>query len=358
MAAFGYPILDVGLFPLLPLLAIFCPSHPVSTSVPSTVDHPALRWSTSPPCARDDLLLHVVAAPPPPVLLARAGPRSKVWCNLVLEAKTHLGTLHPASSSIGSATRAETLGPWVPGALSLFKDLSKRLSDTTGDRRAGSFLAQRISLAIQRGNTASIFGTMPQAGNVIEGLDTRQRVKPSSKEEKWRRSDPIVWLLILYALCVTFLKSLLFPPPICLPPTSPTSFLPLPSRPLVDRTALDEYSDEYSDEDYDIDDTCTTCTIPVPLADPGPEQTPATPSWWENWMQYFSKQLEKYNHKEQEKVSNRHEYQELKRYVQEEVQDCDDLVKIAGSRWMRKAQDRSKCRALGEAYVQQWTSFG
>ncbi|KAI8433841.1 hypothetical protein MSG28_015795 [Choristoneura fumiferana] len=35
----------------------------------------------------------------------------------------------------------------------------------------------------------------------------------------------------------------------------------------------------------------------------------------------------------------------------------DDL-KIAGSRWMRKAQDRSEWRALGEAYVQQWTSFG
>ncbi|KAI8438044.1 hypothetical protein MSG28_010696 [Choristoneura fumiferana] len=36
----------------------------------------------------------------------------------------------------------------------------------------------------------------------------------------------------------------------------------------------------------------------------------------------------------------------------------DDLVKIAVSRWMRKAQDRSEWRALGEAYVQQWTSFG
>ncbi|KAI8423592.1 hypothetical protein MSG28_012671 [Choristoneura fumiferana] len=35
----------------------------------------------------------------------------------------------------------------------------------------------------------------------------------------------------------------------------------------------------------------------------------------------------------------------------------DDLVKIAGSRWMRKAQDRSEWRALGD-YIQQWTSFG
>jgi hypothetical protein len=32
-------------------------------------------------------------------------------------------------------------------------------------------------------------------------------------------------------------------------------------------------------------------------------------------------------------------------------------VKVAGSRWMRAAQDRSSWRTLGEAYVQQWTSL-
>jgi endonuclease/exonuclease/phosphatase family metal-dependent hydrolase len=36
----------------------------------------------------------------------------------------------------------------------------------------------------------------------------------------------------------------------------------------------------------------------------------------------------------------------------------DDLVKVAGVRWMRVAQDRSLWHSLGEAYVQQWTSFG
>ncbi|XP_063366199.1 uncharacterized protein LOC134654659 [Cydia amplana] len=56
----------------------------------------------------------------------------------------------------------ETLGPWGPGALSLFGDLSKRLRDATGDPRAGSYLAQRFSLAVQRGNAASILGTLPQ----------------------------------------------------------------------------------------------------------------------------------------------------------------------------------------------------
>ncbi|RVE40503.1 hypothetical protein evm_014848 [Chilo suppressalis] len=36
----------------------------------------------------------------------------------------------------------------------------------------------------------------------------------------------------------------------------------------------------------------------------------------------------------------------------------DDLVKVAGSRWMRVAQDRSVWRSLGEAYAQQWASYG
>ncbi|XP_061713148.1 uncharacterized protein LOC133521996 [Cydia pomonella] len=61
----------------------------------------------------------------------------------------------------------ETLGPWGPSAFNLFKEVSKRIREVTGDRRAGSFLAQRISLAIQRGNAASIYGTMPQGDSFI-----------------------------------------------------------------------------------------------------------------------------------------------------------------------------------------------
>lgn len=33
----------------------------------------------------------------------------------------------------------ETLGPWGPGARSLLRELGKRLRETTGDPRAGSF---------------------------------------------------------------------------------------------------------------------------------------------------------------------------------------------------------------------------
>ncbi|RVE48228.1 hypothetical protein evm_007085 [Chilo suppressalis] len=44
----------------------------------------------------------------------------------------------------------ETLGPWGHSALRLFEEIAKRLVDITRDRRAGSYLGQRISLAIQR----------------------------------------------------------------------------------------------------------------------------------------------------------------------------------------------------------------
>ncbi|KAI8429394.1 hypothetical protein MSG28_000037 [Choristoneura fumiferana] len=77
----------------------------------------------------------------------------------------------------------ETLGLWGPGALSLFKDLSKRLRDTTGDRRAGSFLAQRISLAIQRGNAASIFvADVPKEDLISHLPETNEYIKKAITE--------------------------------------------------------------------------------------------------------------------------------------------------------------------------------
>ncbi|CAH2263171.1 jg24009 [Pararge aegeria aegeria] len=65
----------------------------------------------------------------------------------------------------------ETLGPWGPEARALFKELSKRVIESTGDPRAGSYLGQRISLAIQRGNAASILGTVPRCGGFEDVLD-------------------------------------------------------------------------------------------------------------------------------------------------------------------------------------------
>ena len=36
----------------------------------------------------------------------------------------------------------------------------------------------------------------------------------------------------------------------------------------------------------------------------------------------------------------------------------DDLRSVAGNSWMRVAEDRARWRAIGEAYVQQWTAIG
>ncbi|CAH2244058.1 jg18121 [Pararge aegeria aegeria] len=58
-----------------------------------------------------------------------------------------------------------------PEARALFKELSKRVIESTGDPRAGSYFAQRISLAIQRGNAASILGTVPRCGGFEDVLD-------------------------------------------------------------------------------------------------------------------------------------------------------------------------------------------
>jgi hypothetical protein len=55
----------------------------------------------------------------------------------------------------------ETLGPWSNDALSLLDELGKLLSNTTGIPQAKTYLKQRISIAIQRGNAASVIGTVP-----------------------------------------------------------------------------------------------------------------------------------------------------------------------------------------------------
>ncbi|CAH2237123.1 jg24462 [Pararge aegeria aegeria] len=65
----------------------------------------------------------------------------------------------------------QIMGPWGPEARALFKELSKRVIESTGDPRAGSYLGQRISLAIQRGNAASILGTVPRCGGFEDVLD-------------------------------------------------------------------------------------------------------------------------------------------------------------------------------------------
>ena len=62
----------------------------------------------------------------------------------------------------------ETLGPWAPMGLKFIKEIGKRISDSNGEIRATSFLFQSISIALQRGNAASVAGTVPHTKQLDE----------------------------------------------------------------------------------------------------------------------------------------------------------------------------------------------
>ena len=54
----------------------------------------------------------------------------------------------------------ETMGVWGPKGYKFIKEVGKLISDKTKERRSTSFLRQSISMEIQRGNCASILGTV------------------------------------------------------------------------------------------------------------------------------------------------------------------------------------------------------
>jgi hypothetical protein len=56
----------------------------------------------------------------------------------------------------------ETLGPWCKEVI------GNRLIAESGDSKSKKFLFERISLAIQRGNAASIRGTFPDSAILSE----------------------------------------------------------------------------------------------------------------------------------------------------------------------------------------------
>jgi len=58
-----------------------------------------------------------------------------------------------------SPVAVETLGVWGPEAISLFGELGRRTAALTGEPRSAAFLHQRIDIALQRGNAASIMGS-------------------------------------------------------------------------------------------------------------------------------------------------------------------------------------------------------
>ena len=55
----------------------------------------------------------------------------------------------------------ETFGSWGPEAHILLNEIGRKLQEQTGESRATCFLAQKISIELQRGNSCSVTGTFP-----------------------------------------------------------------------------------------------------------------------------------------------------------------------------------------------------
>ena len=53
----------------------------------------------------------------------------------------------------------ETMGSWGQLGLKFIKEVGRKIQDISGEKKSTFYLFQRISIAIQRGNTASILGT-------------------------------------------------------------------------------------------------------------------------------------------------------------------------------------------------------
>jgi hypothetical protein len=68
-----------------------------------------------------------------------------------------------SSNYISKGLAFETLGPWCKEAIDFINVIRNRLIAESGDSKSKKFLFERISLAIQRGNAASIRGTFPDS---------------------------------------------------------------------------------------------------------------------------------------------------------------------------------------------------
>ena len=65
----------------------------------------------------------------------------------------------------------ETLGPMGPQAKMFLLELGRRLRQQTGEPRSTSYLLQRISMAIQKGNAVAMMGSLPRGRDLCELLE-------------------------------------------------------------------------------------------------------------------------------------------------------------------------------------------
>ena len=50
---------------------------------------------------------------------------------------------------------------------SLFKEIARRIKGTYSEERAHEFLLQRVAVAVQRGNAASVLGALQGLGDIL-----------------------------------------------------------------------------------------------------------------------------------------------------------------------------------------------
>ena len=65
----------------------------------------------------------------------------------------------------------ETFGSWGQEGLKFVKEIGKKIQENTGEKRATSYLMQSLSMTIQRGNAASIMGTVGPTRKLDEIYD-------------------------------------------------------------------------------------------------------------------------------------------------------------------------------------------
>ena len=75
-------------------------------------------------------------------------------------------------------TAVETFGSQRPEKLKFIKDIGMKIQDVTGEKRATSYLLQSLSMTVQRGNAASIMGTVGPTRKLDEIYDLVTPLKP------------------------------------------------------------------------------------------------------------------------------------------------------------------------------------
>ncbi|KAJ4443841.1 hypothetical protein ANN_05628 [Periplaneta americana] len=71
----------------------------------------------------------------------------------------------------------ETFGPWSRDAKVLVSQIGQILISITGDRRCTTYLRQRLSIAIQRGNAMSVLDTLPESSPLDELFSLKREKK-------------------------------------------------------------------------------------------------------------------------------------------------------------------------------------